>query len=115
MVFDAYMGKVHEFVEELQAAGRSVKVWDAPVSGLLDKLPIAVGPGANRSIILRGDTYAELGNPEAGSSAVSLFTQETGLVNDGRITLIGPDIESISGQSLPFGQVVLVAGKELLK
>ena len=113
MIFAAYMEKVHEFVDRLQEAGRSVKVWDAPVSGLLDNLPVAVGAGANRGIILRGDTYAELGNPEAGSAMVSLFTQEAGLVQDGRITLIGPDIDSIGGQSLPFGQVVLVGGKEL--
>lgn len=113
MLFDAYIEKMHEFVEELRVAGRSVKVWRAPVSGLIDNLPIEVGAGANRGIILRGDTYAELGNPEVGSAAISLFTNTPGLIQDGRITLIGPNIDSIGGQSLPFGQIVLVGGKEL--
>ena len=118
MVFDAYIEKMHEFIHQMRAVGRSVKVWQAQGRGLkhrggLDQFPVAVGTGAQRSIILRSDTYAELGNPEIGSAAISLFTNQTSLVQDGRITLIGPDIAEIGGQSVPFGQIVIVGGKAL--
>jgi len=113
MLFDAYIEKMHEYVSHMQVAGRAVNEWRVPVSELRNNLPVAVGPGANIGIILRGDTYVELGNPEAGSAAISLFTDQVELVNDGRITLIGPDMDKIGGQSLPFGQIVIVGGEGL--
>ena len=38
---------------------------------------------------------------------------ETDLVNDGKITLAGPDIQESSGKTLPIGQVLIVAGNGL--
>jgi len=57
-----------------------------------EKVPLMIGKGANRGIILRSDAIAELGNPELGSCSILLFTSDTSIVRDGRITLIGPDI-----------------------
>ncbi len=110
-LFDAYIRKVSEYVEEMRAQGRSVKVLSTPA--LLEGLPVKIGPGANPGVILREDTYAELGNPEAGSCAFALFTDKPGLIPDGRITLIGPDIKEAAGQSLPFGQVLMMGGAGL--
>jgi CO dehydrogenase/acetyl-CoA synthase beta subunit len=42
-----------------------------------------------------------------------LRTDNPSLVRDGRITLIGPDVDESSGKSLPFGQVVMMGGVEL--
>ena len=106
--FDAYIRKVSEYVEEMRAKGRSIKVLSAPAS--LEGLPVKIGPEANPGVILREDTYAELGNPEVGSCSFSLFTDKSGLIQDGRITLIGPDIKEAAGQSLPFGQVLVMGG-----
>ena len=77
-------------------------------------MPIAIGSGANPGIILRGDAFLELGNPTAGSCAYLLWTDEPSLIRDGRITVFGPDIPESEGASLPFGQVLMLAGEGLL-
>ena len=114
-VFDAYIRKVAEYVESLRGAGRQIRVFDCPgdAASLLSGLPVKVGPGAGSGIVLRGDTFAELGSPDAGSCAFPLWTDATDLISDGRITLIGPDILESRGASLPFGQILMAGGKEL--
>jgi CO dehydrogenase/acetyl-CoA synthase beta subunit len=114
-VFDAYIRKVAEYVQAMHYSGRQVRVFDCPgvPERLLDGLPVRVGPGAGSGIVLRGDTFAELGSPEAGSCAFTLWTDNTGLIKDGRITLIGPDILESRGASLPFGQILVAAGGKL--
>jgi len=114
-VFDAYIRKVAEYIQAMQGAGRQVRVfeWPGDAARLLGGLPVRVGAGAGSGIVLRGDTFAELGSPEAGSCAFPLWTNNTALVKDGKITLIGPDILESRGASLPFGQILIAAGKEL--
>lgn len=112
MIFDAYIGKVAEYVAGLAAKGRPVKTFAVPTapSALQEGLKVNVGQGANPRIILRSDTFLELGNPEAGSAACLLFTTDKALVKSGRITVIGPDIPESVGRSLPFGQVLIIGG-----
>ena len=116
-VFDAYVKKVAGYVEEVRRKGGQFREFDSPaaVSELVEGLPVRVGPGASPGIILRGDTFVELGNPDAGSCAFLLWTDNPSLIRDGKITLIGPDIQETPGASLPFGQVLMVGGKELGK
>jgi len=114
-IFDAYVRKVAEYVEVLRGDGRQVRVFDCSgdKEGLLDGLPVRVGPGAGSGIVLRGDTFAELGSPEVGSCAFPLWTNNTSLVKDCSITLIGPDIIESQGASLPFGQIIIAEGEKL--
>jgi len=114
-VFDAYIRKVAEYVAAMQGGGRQCRVFDCPGAPdrLLYGLPVKVGPGAGSGIVLRGDTFAELGSPEAGSCAFPLWTNNIALIKDCRITLIGPDILESRGASLPFAQIIIAAGKEL--
>ena len=115
--YDLYMQKLATLVENLRQQG--VRVRDFDVSGnphtLIDELPLRVGPGAQKGIILRGDTYTELGKPSAGSSAFVMWTTDASLVRDGRVTLIGPDIQEAGSESLPLGQVLIVGGSEMGK
>lgn len=115
MIFDAYIEKMAGYVSALRAAERRVNVFSLPssVEEIKAGLPVKVGPGASTGIILRDDTFVELGNPEAGSSAFILFTDKPELVQNGRITLIGPDIMESASKSLSFGQVLLIGGKDL--
>jgi len=83
------------------------------VEALTQGLPIRVGPGANPNIILRSETFVELGDPTVGSCAFVLWTDTASLIRNGRITLIGPEIQEAGGKCLPFGQIVLVGGKDL--
>ena len=116
-IFDTYIRRVLEQVEEMRSEGGAVRELDCPttIDGLLQGLPLRVGPDANPGIILRGDTFLELGSPDAGSCAFLLWTDNPSLIRDGKITLIGPDIQETPGASLPFGQVLMVAGKDLGK
>jgi len=115
--YDLYMGKLAGLVEEIRQRGVQVREFD--VSGdpsrLIAELPLRVGPGAQPSIILRAETYAELGKPSAGSSAFVMWTSEPSLVRDGRVTLVGPDIQEPASGALPLGQVLIVGGRKLGK
>jgi len=114
-VFDAPLREVARYVAAAQAAGRAVRQFTAPssLSKLASGLPVRVGPAANPGIILRSETFVELGSPDAGSCALGLWTDAPSLLVDGRITLIGPDIPEAPNASLPFGQVVMTGGTAL--
>jgi CO dehydrogenase/acetyl-CoA synthase beta subunit len=115
MSFDDQISKVASHLAELRASGQLVREFALPASveALQQDLPIRIGPGANPKIILRSETFLELGNPAAGSCALVLWTDNPSLITDGRMTLIGPDIHEAPGASLPFGQILLVAGHGL--
>ena len=70
------------------------------------------GPADRKSpagIILKEDTHVELGHPSAGSCSATLATHNDVLVDDGRITLVGPDIPESYEERLPFGQVIIAS------
>ena len=114
-LFNAYIAKVAQYTSELRTKGRKIRRVDCPesVDALLSGLPVRVGPKAGSNLILRSDTFLELGNPEVGSASFLLWTDDPSLVKSGRITIIGPDIPESEGASLPFGQVVIASGKKL--
>lgn len=115
-IFDVYIEKVADYVTLMEAEGRQVRLFQSPASlqDTTEGFPFRIGPEANPGIILRGDTSVELGNPEMGSCAFTLFTDDPSLVHGGRITLIGPDISESHGKSLPFGQVLIIGGACLI-
>jgi CO dehydrogenase/acetyl-CoA synthase beta subunit len=114
--FDRYIVDVLGFSESMQQSGCAFKQFDCPepAEELRESLPIEIGAGANPGIILRGDVFLELGNPTAGSCSYLLWTDEPSLIRDGRITVLGPDMPESAGASLPFGQVLMLAGEGLL-
>lgn len=64
--------------------------------------------GMNGNVVLTSDMAVELGNPRDGSVAALVWTEDRDAVNEGAITLVGPDLAQCAGQSLPFGKIVLV-------
>jgi CO dehydrogenase/acetyl-CoA synthase beta subunit len=114
-IFNAQVREVARYVAAARKAGTVVRQFTAPTSPreLAAGLPVRVGPAANPGIILRGDTFVELGSPNAGSCGLGLWTDEPSLLVDGRITLIGPDIPEAANASLPFGQIVMAGGTAL--
>jgi CO dehydrogenase/acetyl-CoA synthase beta subunit len=113
--FDIYIQKVNGYVEEMRARGRQIRVFQAPDSlkQLREGLPVRIGPEASTGVILREETFIDLGSPESGSSAFVLWTGKPSLIKDGRITLIGQDIAEARDKNLPFGQVFMVGGMGL--
>jgi CO dehydrogenase/acetyl-CoA synthase beta subunit len=63
--------------------------------------------GGDRNIVLKKDMGLEMGSPEAESLSAILWTGTTGLIQDGFITLVGPDMSQSQGGSLPFAKIVL--------
>jgi CO dehydrogenase/acetyl-CoA synthase beta subunit len=114
-LFNPYINKVSQYTADLRRKGRKIREFDCPAStdDLLRELPVRVGPKAGSDLVLRGDTFLELGNPEVGSSSFLLWTDDPSLVKSGRVTLIGPDVPESEGASLPFGQVIIAGGKKL--
>ena len=114
--FDRYIADVFGYCESLRQRGGTFKRFDCPEppEQIRAALPIATGAGANPGIILRGDTFLELGNPTAGSCSCLFWTDDPSLIHDGRISVFGPDIPESEGASLPFGQVLMLAGADLL-
>ncbi|MCP4693099.1 MAG: hypothetical protein GY859_33965 [Desulfobacterales bacterium] len=69
-------------------------------------------PEAGRNnVILTRDVGVELGNPGVESMCFFTWTGTRSLVEDGAVTLIGPDIPEASDSSLPLGKVVLIGGE----
>ncbi len=108
--YNDHILKVREYL-----SGHEVKVIQGPssVDELRQGLPVMVGPGSNPGIILRSDTFAELGNPAEGSTGFIMWTEDTSLISDGHITLVGPDIPEMEGGGRPFAQVIMLAGEHL--
>ncbi len=114
-VFDDSLEKIAGYIAGLCERGRPYREYRLPPGreDALHEIVAKVGPGANPGIILRSDTFVELGNPSAGSCACLLWTNDCSRVDDGRIRVIGSDVPESAGKSLAFGQVVMVAGSSL--
>jgi len=115
------MGGFDPFIEELWVSAdvlgarhpRREYHWPGSAEAAIEGLCVKVGPGANPGIILRGETFVEVGNPIAGSVGLTMWTDDVGLVDDGRITLVGPDISESESNSMAFAQVLVVGGETL--
>jgi len=114
-VFDGHIKAVRDFMRSVPVTDDLYQEIDCSGTPeeIRSSLPINLGRGASSGIHLRSNTYTELGNPIAGSCSHLLWTNNTSLVRDGRITLIGPDIPASEGESLPFGQILMLAGETL--
>jgi CO dehydrogenase/acetyl-CoA synthase beta subunit len=104
MDFNSEIMAVRSYMEERQGS-----VLEVPGP----ELPVRYGRDIPPFVVLNEDAAVELGSPLVGSTGMVLCTDDKGLVYDGRITLIGPDIPDMVGKSVPFGQVILVAGETL--
>ncbi len=112
---EVHLPRVRDYVAQKKAQGREVREIHCDTRGerLLAGLPVRVGPDVETGIILKEDTFVELGNPSVASCSFVVWSDEQSAVADGRITCIGPDIGESEGQSLPLGQVVIVSGTGL--
>ncbi len=65
--------------------------------------------GGKKNIVLGQDTGVELGNPRQESLSLILWAEGHSRIQDGRITVIGPDLPESRGKSLPFAKIVMAA------
>ncbi|MFO8102029.1 MAG: hypothetical protein R6U37_07690 [Dehalococcoidia bacterium] len=113
--YDPYIDRTKDYITYLEQQGRQIKEFEC--SGSIEEIrkdmPVEFRAGANPNIIMKSKTFAELGNPQAGSSSFILWTENSSALQDGKITLIGPDIPESPGASLTFGQVLIMGGEDL--
>ena len=64
----------------------------------------------NRNLVLAGDTAVELGNPKDASISFLYWVERPELLENARISVIGPDISGAAGRRLSFGKVVIIGG-----
>jgi CO dehydrogenase/acetyl-CoA synthase beta subunit len=110
-LFDPYFALIRDYEDDLRVKGRNVHVWSAVQSRIEER----VETQEQSTLILKEDTAVELGGPVTAGTSFLLWTDDASLVSDGRVTLIGPDINETTANVLPFGQVTLVAGFSLNK
>jgi len=113
--YEIHLATVREYISEKKRQGRQLSEieCDTRDEKLVHNLPVRVGLQGERSLILKEDTFVELGNPSVASCAFVIWSDDPSSVVDGRVTLIGADIQESEGKSLPYGQVIIVGGTEL--
>ncbi len=90
----------------LEVRGCKIKITKVPI-------PVSYGPAFEGERIRRTDSHAEFGGNK--TQAFEFVTsKELDEINDGEITIIGPDIDAISeGDFLPLAIWVEVAGRKM--
>ena len=98
-LFDEQLTEVKRFLSEARRAGgvREFRAFSTPAWP------------AESSLVLEEDTAIELGNPQTVSLSLLLWTGGHA-VEDGLISLVGPDVGESGELSLPFAQVLMVRG-----
>jgi CO dehydrogenase/acetyl-CoA synthase beta subunit len=107
------INSIFEFVDELEGLHNNVKriCIDERYQSDMEFDNEIKNDGSN--IVLKSETFLELGNPSTGSCAYSVYSADEEKIKDGEIIVVGEDIQESRNQSLPFGQVILARGTDL--
>jgi len=80
---------------------------------MFEDIPVDVGIIYEGERIRWPDALAEFGGPKEEKKFELVRVRSLDKVEDGKITVIGPDISDLEKKSYPFGIYIEVAGKEL--
>jgi acetyl-CoA synthase len=90
----------------IEVRGLKIKITEIPV-------PVAVSPAFEGERIRKEDTHCEFGGQRTAAFEW-LRMREIADVEDGRVEIIGPDIDSVqAGGNLPLGIIVEVASRKM--
>jgi CO dehydrogenase/acetyl-CoA synthase beta subunit len=105
------VGRVREFLAERTDETASC---DAPydLSALSERFGFSEKRKGRPEVILGEDVAVELGHPSTASQVLVLLSHQPELVQAGRISIVGPDLDAMEdGGRHPFAQVVMLAVK----
>ncbi len=108
-----FLEEIRIFLKEKKEKNENYKEFKCDPDHLMEGLSIKVGPGSGENILLKDDTFTELGSPQTASTAFIVLINFPHLMEDGKITLLGPDIPEAGGKALDYGQVLLIGGANL--
>lgn len=80
---------------------------------MFSDIPVDVGIIYEGERIRWPDAYAEFGGPRVEYKFELVKSRRMDEIEDGKITIIGPDLKDLEKKSYPFGIYVEVAGKEI--
>jgi len=111
------LGCLRQYVDTMEIQGKQLRKIQCLPNGKTGSSETSSGPDnqVDSGVVLLENMAVELGNPKCGSSSFLLWSTNSDLINDDQITFIGPDIIEVVGQSLPFGQVLLIGSTGLEK
>lgn len=92
---------------------RAIEVRGLKITVTKVPIPVAFGPAFEGETVRKGDMHVEFGGQRTPSFEL-VRTQEAEAVEDGRIEVVGPDIDTVQeGGRLPLGIVVDVYGRKM--
>ncbi|MBD3254561.1 MAG: hypothetical protein GF383_05685 [Candidatus Lokiarchaeota archaeon] len=110
--------KIRNFIKGQKEINKRIRVYDSKDDKprYFKKLGIKVRLNENKQIILQEETALELGGIEKNSSSFVIPIKnknQLDLIQNGKITLIGPEIEEIPQHSIHFGMIILIGSENM--
>ncbi|MHC1592108.1 MAG: hypothetical protein ACXQS8_08470 [Candidatus Helarchaeales archaeon] len=103
------------FIEDKKHKVEKIREWklDLDVEKLRKSMKFKLDENSSNNIILKENTWVELGSPRSASVSIVLPVEDPLIVTPGKVTLLGPDIPESQGAELDFGQIILIGGSDL--
>jgi acetyl-CoA synthase len=90
----------------------TIEVRGVKITAIDIDVPITIGPAFEGETIRKGDMHVEFGGQRTPAFEI-VYMREADEVEDGKIEVIGPDIDSVEpGGQMPLGVVVEVYGRK---
>lgn len=106
----AEIRQIQDLLASLKQQGRQLHKFTPAPYTVTDK---EYSAAKKSSIVLRTETYVELGGPMASALSLLACTENDNLVEDETVLLLGDDIPALSRGVSPWGQIILVGGENL--
>ncbi|MFX1402298.1 MAG: hypothetical protein ACFE8V_13750 [Promethearchaeota archaeon] len=110
MKIEENLQKIREFLYQQYQKGRKVKFYkkkEKPQE-YFKEVKIGVNLDEFKDIILQEETSLELGGPERKSFSTIYPLNDSSLLDDGNIVIIGPEFKEISEKTVDFGIFLLI-------
>jgi len=109
------MENLRHLLEMAKLESKDYVIWQAgqDTPSTIAQFPLKIGPRAWSGILVEEEVQVRLGDFSHPSTAFILALPNQIEINNGRITLIGPDLARITQPVVPFAMGVLVTLKEV--
>ncbi len=110
-----YLQNLRKIIEDFKENNENIKIYKAPqnISEYLINIGIDVKLDTYKEIILEEETQIELGGINKYSTSVIFPLSNKNNIQNGQITLIGPEIQEIRENNIDFGQIIIIGGKKI--
>ncbi|MHA1784908.1 MAG: hypothetical protein ACTSX4_06270 [Candidatus Helarchaeota archaeon] len=113
-----FLKELRIIIEEIKKDNPFKELFLPAISEIEKNFKFNIIHDGSNEIIFKEDTFIELGGPKNASSSLILPIKnenELEKIIDGKITIIGKDIDEATENNLNFAQVFLFGGKEIFK